>query len=82
MSLPQKPAPEARGRGAGRGAAPTSPGGFTWHVPQELGIAHVSLADVREDVLHPLCPPEEVKHPEVVAHALSREHLRKKAQDS
>lgn len=49
--------------------------GFTWHVPQELGIAHVSFPYVGEDVLHALGPPQEVEHSQVVAHALSCEHL-------
>lgn len=35
------------------------------------------LPDVREDVLHPLGPPQEVEHPQVVAHALSSEHLQR-----
>ena len=35
------------------------------------------LPDVREDVLHALDPPQEVEHPQVVAHALSREHLQR-----
>lgn len=33
------------------------------------------LPDVSEDVLHPLGPPKEVKHSQVVAHTLSSEHL-------
>lgn len=48
---------------------------FTWHVPQEFRIAHVSFPDVSEDVLHALGPPQEIKHSQVVAHALSCEHL-------
>uniref|UniRef100_A0A0E9QWN7 Uncharacterized protein n=1 Tax=Anguilla anguilla TaxID=7936 RepID=A0A0E9QWN7_ANGAN len=28
----------------------------------------------RQRVLHALCPPQEVKHPQVVAHALPCEH--------
>lgn len=35
------------------------------------------LPDVREDVLHALGPPQEVEDPQVVAHALSREHLQR-----
>lgn len=35
----------------------------------------MSLPNVGKDVLHPLSPPEEVKHSQVVAHALPGEHL-------
>lgn len=57
------------------GPAPARPA-LTGHAPQEPGVAHVPLADVREDVLHPLGPPQEVEGPQVVAHTLPGEHLR------
>ena len=47
----------------------------TWHGLQQLGVAHLSLPDVGEGVLHPLSAPQEVKHTQVVAHTFSCEHL-------
>lgn len=41
----------------------------------------MSLSNVGQDVLHPLSPPKEVKHSQVVAHTLSSEHLKRTAQD-
>ena len=47
----------------------------TRHALEQLGVAHLALPDVSEDVLHALGPPQEVKHSQVVAHALASEHL-------
>lgn len=47
----------------------------TRHGFEQLGITHLSLPDVSQCVLHPLGPPQEIKHPQVVAHTLPRKHL-------
>lgn len=48
---------------------------LTWHALQQLGVAHLAFPDVSQDVLHPLGSPQEVEHPQVVAHTLASEHL-------
>lgn len=48
---------------------------LTWHALQQLGVAHLALPDVSQDIFHPLGSPQEVEHPQVVAHTLASEHL-------
>ena len=48
----------------------------TRHGFEQFGITHLSLPDVSQCVLHPLGPPQEIKHPQVVAHTLPCKHLR------
>lgn len=48
----------------------------TWHALQQLGVAHLTLPDVREDVLHSFRPPQEVKHTQIMTHTLAGEHLK------
>lgn len=49
---------------------------YTRHGFEQFGITHLSLPDVSQCVLHPLGPPQEIKHPQVVAHTLSCKHLK------
>lgn len=48
---------------------------LTRHALEQLGIAHLTLPDVCENVLHSFRPPQEVKHSQVMTHALPGEHL-------
>lgn len=48
----------------------------TRHSFEQLGIAHLSFPDVSQCVLHPLGPPQEIKHTQVVAHTFPCEHLK------
>lgn len=52
----------------------------TGHRFEQLGVTHLSLPDVSQGVLHPLGPPQEIEHAQVVAHALPREHLKQNTQ--
>lgn len=47
----------------------------TRHGFEKFGVAHLSLPDVRQCVLHPLGPPQEIKHAQVVAHTLPSKDL-------
>ncbi len=48
---------------------------LTRHALQQFGVTHLTLPYICEDVLHSFSSPQEVEHSQVVAHALTGEHL-------